>query len=164
MPGLVASGTPCIYFFRRRGFSFTLKLNLKGLSLGPCPSFRIGDVARSLFLYYFRDNRGKKSLREFKGGVHGMILLGRYIAQITSDYFNKFNFVLVRSQWRDVFVCAVGGVRHPQHTQTSSNSSTTATDSSNGETNTRWCRYSCIRSWWWVEVPFETCRAVSRYK
>jgi len=22
--------------------------------------------------------------------------------------------------------------------------------------------YNCIRSWWWVEVPFETCRAVSR--
>jgi len=31
-------------------------------------------------------------------------------------------------------------------------------------TNTRCCRYSCIRSWWWVEVPPETCRAVSRYK
>ena len=25
------------------------------------------------------------------------------------------------------------------------------------------CRYSCMRSWWWVEVPPETCRAVSRY-
>jgi len=22
-------------------------------------------------------------------------------------------------------------------------------------------RYSCLRSWWWVEVPPETCRAVS---
>jgi hypothetical protein len=31
-------------------------------------------------------------------------------------------------------------------------------------TNTRCCRYSCMRSWWWVEVPSETCRAVSRYK
>jgi len=31
-------------------------------------------------------------------------------------------------------------------------------------TNTRCCRYSCMRSWWWVEVPPETCRAVSRYK
>jgi hypothetical protein len=30
--------------------------------------------------------------------------------------------------------------------------------------NTRCCRYSCMRSWWWVEVPSETCRAVSRYK
>jgi len=43
-----------------------------------------------------------------------------------------------------------------------SNSSTIAADSSNGVTNTRWCRYSCLRSWWWVEVPPETCRAVSR--
>jgi len=30
------------------------------------------------------------------------------------------------------FECAVGGVRHPQHTQTSSNSSTTPAGSSNG--------------------------------
>jgi hypothetical protein len=40
------------------------------------------------------------------------------------------------------FECAVGGVRHPQHTQTGSNSSTIAADSSNGRTNTRCCRYS----------------------
>ena len=44
------------------------------------------------------------------------------------------------------FGCAVGGVRHPQHTQTSSNSSTIAADSSNGVTNTRCCRYSCLCS------------------
>jgi hypothetical protein len=37
--------------------------------------------------------------------------------------------------------------------------STIAADSSNGVTNTRCCRYSCMRSWWWVEVPPETCRA-----
>jgi hypothetical protein len=49
------------------------------------------------------------------------------------------------------FECAVGGVR---------NSSTIAADRSNGVTNTRCCRYSCMRSWWWVEVPPETCRAV----
>jgi hypothetical protein len=35
--------------------------------------------------------------------------------------------------------------------------------SSNGVTNTRCCRYSCMRSWWWVKVPPKTCRAVSRY-
>jgi hypothetical protein len=55
-------------------------------------------------------------------------------------------------------------IRHPQHTQTRSNSSTIAADSSNGVTNTRCCRHSCMRSWRWVEVPPETCRAVSRYK
>jgi hypothetical protein len=38
------------------------------------------------------------------------------------------------------------GVRHPQHTQTGSKSSTTAADSSNGVTNIRCCRYSCMRS------------------
>jgi hypothetical protein len=53
-------------------------------------------------------------------------------------------------------------VRYPQHTQTSSNSSTIAADNNNGVTNTRWCRYICLRSWWWVVVPPKTCRAVSR--
>jgi hypothetical protein len=33
-------------------------------------------------------------------------------------------------------------------TQNGSNSSTIAADSSNGVTNTRCCRYSCMRSWW----------------
>jgi hypothetical protein len=56
----------------------------------------------------------------------------------------------------------VGGARHPQHTQTSSNSSMIATDSNSGVTNTRCCRYRCLRSWWWVMVPPETCRAVSK--
>jgi hypothetical protein len=55
-------------------------------------------------------------------------------------------------------------VRHPQHTQTRSISSTIAADSSNGVKNTRCCRYRCMRSWWWVEVPPEICRAVFRYK
>jgi hypothetical protein len=44
------------------------------------------------------------------------------------------------------FECAVGAGRHPQHTQTGSNSSTIAADSSNGVTNIRCCRYSCLRS------------------
>jgi hypothetical protein len=37
-------------------------------------------------------------------------------------------------------------VRHPQHAQTGSNSSTIAADSSNRVINTRCCRYSCMRS------------------
>jgi hypothetical protein len=41
---------------------------------------------------------------------------------------------------------------------------TIAAGSSNGVTNTRCCRYSCMRFWGWVEVPPETYRAVSRYK
>jgi hypothetical protein len=39
-----------------------------------------------------------------------------------------------------------------------------AAASSNGVTNTRCCRYSWMRSWWWIEVSPEKCRAVSRYK
>jgi len=43
------------------------------------------------------------------------------------------------------------------------NSSTIAAGSSNGVTNTRCCRYCCLRSWWWVELPSETGRAVSKW-
>jgi hypothetical protein len=48
------------------------------------------------------------------------------------------------------------------HTQTSSNSSTIATDSNNGVTDNWCCRHSRLRSWWWVMVPPETFRVVSR--
>jgi len=41
-------------------------------------------------------------------------------------------------------------------------SAATAADSSIGLTNTRCCRYSCLRSWRRLVVPPETCRAVSR--
>jgi len=44
------------------------------------------------------------------------------------------------------FECAVGVVRHTQHTQISSNNSTIAANNNNGVTNTRCCRYSCLRS------------------
>jgi len=44
------------------------------------------------------------------------------------------------------FECVVVDVRHPQHTQISSNSSTIAAGSSKGVTITRCCRFSCLRS------------------
>jgi len=41
---------------------------------------------------------------------------------------------------------------------------TFATDGSNGLINARYCRYSDMSSWWWEEIPSETCTAVYRYK
>ena len=35
-----------------------------------------------------------------------------------------------------------------------------AAGSSNGLTSTRYCKYSCVCSWWWVEIPPETYREV----
>jgi hypothetical protein len=32
-----------------------------------------------------------------------------------------------------------------------------------GINNARYCRYSDMSSWWWVELPLETCRAVYKY-
>jgi len=54
------------------------------------------------------------------------------------------------------------GLRHPQPTQTGSNSSTIAAGSNNGVANNRCCRFSCLRSWWWVVLQPEKCRAVFR--
>jgi hypothetical protein len=85
-------------------------------------------------------------------------LLERSLPVYTSSSFTSSNFGF-NALWPAVLYFA-----NPQHTQTGSNSSTIAADSSNGVTNTSCCRYSCMRSWWWVEVPSETCRAVSRYK
>ena len=56
------------------------------------------------------------------------------------------------------FECA----RHPQHTENGSNSSTIVADKSYGVTNTKCCRYSCLPSRRWMEIPLETARAVSR--
>jgi hypothetical protein len=41
---------------------------------------------------------------------------------------------------------SAANMANPQHTQTGSNSSTLPAGSSNGVTNTRCCRYSCMRS------------------
>jgi hypothetical protein len=85
---------------------------------------------------------------------------------IYSIWYLSHRYSYLTLSWKswNRFECSVDGVRHPQHTQTSSNSSTTAADSNKSVTSTRCCRYSSMRSWWWVEVPPETCRAVSRYK
>ena len=32
--------------------------------------------------------------------------------------------------------------------------------SSNGLTDTRYCKYSSVCSWWWVEIPPKTCREI----
>jgi hypothetical protein len=56
----------------------------------------------------------------------------------TGSWIGKSQQQLLLAKWGFVF---------SQHTQTCSNSSTIAADSSNGVTNTRCCRYSCMRSW-----------------
>ena len=82
---------------------------------------------------------------------------------IYSIWYLSHRYCYLPLSWKrwNWFECAVGGVRHPQHTQTGSNSSTIAAYSNNGVTNTRCCRHSCLRSWWRVMVTPETCTAVS---
>ena len=73
--------------------------------------------------------------------------------------FRVVPLLIIRSAYNCIY-----SVWYLSHRYCSSSSSTIAAGSSNGVSNTRRCRYSCMRSWWWVEVPPETCRAVSRYK
>jgi hypothetical protein len=67
---------------------------------------------------------------------------------IYSIWYLSHRYCYLPLMWKswNRFEYAVGGVRHPQHTQTSSNSSTIAAGSSNGVKNTRCCRYSCMCS------------------
>jgi hypothetical protein len=80
------------------------------------------------------------------------------------EFMPLLSYFFVAWCWTLWNIVVIRGVRHPQHTQPRSNSSTIAADNSNGATYTRCCRYSCTRSWWWVELLPETCRAVFRYK
>jgi hypothetical protein len=68
--------------------------------------------------------------------------------QLYSIWYLSHRYCILPLSWKgwNRFECAMGGVRHTQHTQTGFNSSTIAADSSNGVTNTRCCRYSCMRS------------------
>jgi hypothetical protein len=72
----------------------------------------------------------------------------RRIQLIYSIWYLSRRYCYLPLSWKswNWFECAVGGVRHPQHTETSSSSSTIVADSSNGVTNTRCCRYSSLRS------------------
>ena len=77
---------------------------------------------------------------------------------IYSIWYFSHHYCYLPLSWKkwNWFECAVGGVCHPQHTQTSFTSSTIAADNSCSVTNTRCCRYS-LRSGGWVVVPPETC-------
>jgi len=116
-----------------------------------------------------------KSWNRFECAVSGVLYMFRVVLppiirgaynRIYSIWYLSHCYCYLPLSWKswNRFECAVGGVPHPQHTQTGSNSSTIAADSSNGVTITRCCKYSCLRPWWWVEVPPEICGAVSRYK
>jgi hypothetical protein len=85
---------------------------------------------------------------------------------IYSIWYLSHRYCYLPLSWKswNRFECALGGLCHAQHTQTGSNSSTIEADSSNGVSNTWCCRYICMRSWWWMKLPPEICRAVSRYK
>jgi hypothetical protein len=65
------------------------------------------------------------------------------ITCIYSIWYLSHRYCYLPLSWKswNWFECAVDGIRHPQHTQTGSYSSTIAADSSNGVTDTRCCRY-----------------------
>jgi hypothetical protein len=68
---------------------------------------------------------------------------------IYSIWYLSHRFCYLPLSWKiwNWFECVVGSVRHTQHTQTSCKFYTISADSSKGVTNTRCCRYSCLRSW-----------------
>ena len=73
--------------------------------------------------------------------LHGLFYLetALHVSGGTITHHQERKQLYLQRWWRT-------GVRHPQHTQTDSNSSTIAADSNNAVTNARCCRYSCLRS------------------
>jgi hypothetical protein len=53
---------------------------------------------------------------------------------------------------------------HCIHTICSSHPVTFMTGCSYSLTSARWCGHSDMSSWWWVEIPPQTCRAIYRHK
>jgi hypothetical protein len=87
-----------------------------------------------------------------------LMFMGPCIITIFHYMFSKMQRYTVYFIWKLFYMFRV--VLPPSiRTQTTVS---TATVSSNGVTNTRCCRYNCLHSCWWVVVPLETCRAVSR--
>jgi hypothetical protein len=96
--------------------------------------------------------------------LHGLFYLetALHISGGTSTYHQERNQLHLQHLNLSPHYCYLPLSWKSWNTQTSSNSSTLAADSSNGVTNYRCCRYSWLRSWWWVDIPAEICRAVSR--
>ena len=65
-----------------------------------------------------------------------------------------------RSLWFYRWSGAVGALLGVVWQTCSSNFSTITEGSRDGLTSARCCNYGCMCSWWWVELPPETCRAV----
>jgi len=122
-----------------------------------------GSVHRNNILIYIYPTRC--NVRQFILSVNCSTCFGLYLhpsseaLTTVSTASGICHTVIAIFRW---FQCAVVAVRNPQHTQTGSKSSTIAADINNGVTNTICCRCNCLCSWWWVMVPPETCRAVSR--
>jgi len=89
-------------------------------------------------------------------------LWGRCIANVLQYVSNKMHALhslFISGNCSTYFGCYF----HPSLGAHTTVSTASGICSSNGVTNTRCCRYNCLRSWWWVMVPPETCRAVFRY-
>ena len=102
-----------------------------------------GSVHRNNILLYIQQDSTLHSLFYLETALHvsgGIIRSANNC--IYSIWYLSDRYCYLPLSWKswNWFECAVDGVRHPQHTQTSSNSSTIAADSSNGVTNTRCCR------------------------
>jgi hypothetical protein len=116
----------------------------------------------SLFVHI--EHNGDESLNPYPANVDNRVSIPIYISNKTQRYtvyscletalhvsvgtctHHQVRIQLYLQNLVFVTPLLISGVRHPQHTQTGSNSSTIAADISKGVTNTRCCRYSCMRS------------------
>jgi hypothetical protein len=99
-----------------------------------------GSVHRNNFLIYIQQDATLHSLFYPKTASHVSGGTTTHHQERKQLYLQHLVFVTSSLLPVSIVECAVGGVNHPQHTQTSSNFSTIAAGSSNGVKNTRCCR------------------------
>ena len=87
-----------------------------------------------------------------------------YVFPVVSPPIVRSTYKCIYSIWYLSNCCCYLSLSWKSWKSWSSNSSTITAGSSNGLTSARCCRYSWVCSWWCVEIPPETCRAVSRYR
>jgi hypothetical protein len=124
--------------------------------------FILSGNCSTCFGWYLHPSSGAQTTVSTASGIcHTVIATCRYSSKHT------VNAVWQTPDAAYTVVCAPddGWRYHPKYVEQfpdKINCVTLAEGSSDGVTNASCCRYICMRSLWWVELPPEACRTVSK--
>ena len=142
--------------------------NLPLWDYGYYARYSAGLICYHFHVKNFENDKNIIHLTNFKSNVQGSV----HHKYIPFDIFpTRCNFTQVICFWKTGLHVSGGiSTHHQEHIQLNLQylvlvkplllPAAIAAGSSNGLTSTRYCKYSCMCSWWWVEIPPETCRPV----